>query len=83
MPGLIIFFLKIMSSVRSHLYSGLSTSDAVVEYLDCVCNLLSCKDVFIAITSDFKRVFDTVNHQIISQRYKESGFFIDEVLSPG
>ena len=45
--------------------SGLSTSDAIVEYLDCVYKSIDRNNVFFTLFLDFRRAFDTVNHDIL------------------
>ena len=45
--------------------SGRSMSVGIMEYLDRIYVSLSCKVVFVTLFLDFKRAFDTVNHQIL------------------
>ena len=44
--------------------TGLSTSDAIVEFLDGVYDVLGRGNVLISLFLDFSRWFDTVNHRI-------------------
>ena len=45
--------------------TGLSTSDAIVEFLDGVYDALDRGNALISVFLDFSRAFDTVNHRIL------------------
>ena len=50
-----------------------NTSDAVIEFLDCIYSSLDKKQSTIAVYLDFSKAFDTVNHEILMSKLQHNG----------
>ena len=72
----LLFFLENHNIIVDHQFGfrkGISTSDAVVEFIDHISDSLNSKKVFIAIFLDLCRAFDTVNHKILLSKLNHYG----------
>ena len=72
----LVIFLENHNIIVNHQFGfrkGISTSDAVVEFVDHISDSLNSKKVFIAIFLDLCRAFDTVNHKILLSKLNHYG----------
>ena len=60
-----IFLNNIICRHQFGFRSGLNTSDAILEYLDCAYDAINNSELFLTIFLDFSRAFDTVNKEIL------------------
>jgi len=59
---------NILSPVQFGFVRNSSTSDAILEFLDNICNSLEKKHSVMAVFLDFSKAFDTVQHDILLQK---------------
>ena len=50
-----------------------NTSDAIIEFLDCVYSSLDKKQSTLAVYLDFSKAFNTVSHEILMSKLQHNG----------
>jgi len=72
----LIVFLKsmnILSPCQFGFRKNCSTSDAVLEFVDCANNILDQKMSMLTVFLDFSKAFDTVKHEILIDKLEHLG----------
>ena len=72
----LISFLNNNDIICKHQFGfkvGCSTSDAIVEFLDCIYTALNNKMIAMPVYLDFSKAFDTVNHNILCIKLQHYG----------
>ena len=64
---------KIFCSHQFGFRTGLSTGDAILEFLDGIYQTLDDRALLIATFLDFSKAFDTVNHEVLIKKLKHYG----------
>jgi len=53
---------------------GSSTTDAITQFLDCVCAAVDSREYLVSVFIDFQKAFDTVDHSILIRKLHALGF---------
>jgi len=72
----LMYFLSsnsILSPCQFGFRSNSSTSDAILEFLDCAANILDRRESLLTVYLDFSKAFDTVQHTILLDKLSHIG----------